>query len=395
MPTTTVELGAFTGFTLDDPVLGLLDTGILDGGIAFTPVSSKVFGVSVSRGKNRDLDRAQAGVASVQLRNEGRDFDPLNTLSPFVDFVVPRRPVRILTDGSAVFRGLIDDWNLSYSPGGEAVASFDASDDFTLFARQVNAGGSVSAEASNVRLENVLDQATVDWPADRRDIQSGDTTLAAGTLDDNVLSYMQDVDGSEQGLLFMSKSGDVAFRPRLVSIAGTAVRFTDDGSGVPFEQVLVTYGSETLANRSTVTSVAGTATASNATSEVVYGITESNFDTLLSSVPQLQSLADYVVARFGEPEYRFENISVNLRALSSGQLADVLGAEIGEQVDVLFTPPGGGSAISQRSLILGISHDVSIDSHVVSFSLQELPFQFFILNDAVFGKLDGEGLLGF
>jgi hypothetical protein len=396
LPTTTVEVGAFTGLTLDDPIKGELDAFPLDGDVTFTELTGKVFSVSVARGKNRDLDRAQAGTLSVQLRNEDRSFDPKNPGGLYVDWVVPRRPVRVLTGGSAVFRGLIDDWNLAYSPGGEAVASLDASDEFALFARQVNAGGSAVAESSDARLDRVLDQSTVNWPSGRRDIEPGNTTLAAGLLEDNVLNYIQQIDESEQGLVFMSKDGDVALRPRLESIAGTAVRFTDDGSGVPYEQILVTYGSETLTNRSTVESVAGTATANNATSQVTFGITERDFDTLLSTQTQLQSLADYVVARYGTPEYRFENITVNLQALGSAQVADVLGAEIGEQVEVVFTPPGGGSAIVQRSLILGIAHDIGVDDHRVSFSLQELPFQFFILDDPEFGILDGtEAVLGF
>ena len=396
LPVTTVEVGAFTGLTLDDPVKGELDAYPLDGDVVFTELTGKVFGVSVARGKNRDLDRSQAGTLSVQLRNEDRSFDPRNPAGAFTDFVVPRRPVRVFTGGSPVFRGLIDDWNLAYSPGGEAVASLDASDEFALFARQVNGGGSVVAQASNVRLEAVLNQTTVNWPADRRDIEPGNTTLAAGFLEDNVLNYIQQIDESEQGLVFMSKTGDVAFRPRLESIAGTAVVFSDDGTGVPYEQVLVTYGSETLTNRSTVSSVAGTATANNATSQVTFGITERDFETLLSTQTQLQSLADYVLARYGTPEYRFENITVNLQALGSAQIADVLGAEIGEQVEVVFTPPGGGSAITQRSLILGISHDIGVDDHRVSFSLQELPFQFFILDDPEFGILDSsDAILGF
>ena len=394
-PDTVVELGRFTGLTLDDPVLGQLDENPLDGGINFTAVTSDVVTVSVSRGKNRDLDRAQAGIAQVQFRNEDRAFDPLNFDSVLREFVVPRLPVRITTDGTPVFRGLIDDWNLIYAPSGRAVASLDASDEFALFARQINAGASAVAERSDLRVERVLDQITVNWPADRRDIQQGDSTLVAQELADNVLNYLQQIDESEQGLLFMTKDGDFAFRPRLVSIAGTAVVLADDGSGVPYEEVLVTYGSETLTNSATVTSPVGTATAEKPSSKQVYGISHRDFDTLLSSQPQLDSLAAYVVDRYGEPEYRFENVTVNLNALTQSQIDDVLGAEIGEQVEVVFTPPGGGTAIQQRSLILGISHDVALSEHLVSFSLEALPFQFFILDDAVFGRLDGEGILGF
>jgi hypothetical protein len=391
-----VELGAFTGFTLNDPVLGLLDTGILDGGIAFVDVTPEVFGVSVNRGRNRDLERTNAGVVSVRFRNESRRFDHTNDASDLRSYVVPRKPVRVLADGTAVFTGLVDDWNFDYSLGGGAVASLSGSDGFSTFARQVNAGGSAVEEGSGARIERVLDQLTVNWPADRRDIDTGNTTLAAGDLTDNALTYLHSVEESEAGLIFMTKDGRFAFRERLFQPVTNAVEFTDSGGGVQYEAIQISYGSELLANRSEVTSVAGTAVADNLTSQVLYGVTEKNLDTLLSSETQLQALADYVVARYGEPEYRIENVTVNLRALSPAQVTEVLGLELGEQADVVFRPGGVGEAIAIRNRVIGISHDVSVDRHTVSFSFEDLPFQFFILDDAVFGKLDNtDGVLGF
>jgi hypothetical protein len=140
VPNTQVFLGSFTGFTLDDPVLGRLDTGILDGSIEFEDVSEGVFAVSCKRGKNRDLDRTTAGQMSVSFRNFTRLFDPTNPDSPFQRFVVPRRPVRVDVDGEAVFQGFVDDWAFDYEPGGDSVTSFSASDGFAIFARNVNGG---------------------------------------------------------------------------------------------------------------------------------------------------------------------------------------------------------------------------------------------------------------
>jgi prophage tail gpP-like protein len=57
--------------------------------------------------------------------------------SVFEAFVEPRNPVRVQADGTPVFTGLIDDWSFSYSPGGDSVASFQASDAFALFARNL------------------------------------------------------------------------------------------------------------------------------------------------------------------------------------------------------------------------------------------------------------------
>jgi hypothetical protein len=391
-----VELGAFTGLTLDDPVLGRLDENPLDGDIDFIDVTPDVFSVSVSRGRNRDLERTNAGVVGVSFRNETRRFDPRNSDSDLLPYVVPRKPVRVLADGTAVFTGLVDDWNFDYSLGGQSVASLSGSDGFSTFARQINAGGSAVEEGSGARINRVLNQITVNWPSDRRDIEDGDTTLEAGPLEDNALTYLNQIEESEQGLIFMTKGGDFGFRSRLFQPTDEATRFTDDGSGVPFTDIQIQFGSELLVNRSTATSGAGEATAENATSIQTFGVTEKDFDTLLSSEAQLQGLVDFVVARFGTPEYRVENVTVNLRSVTSEQRAELLGLELGSEAVVSFTPNGIGDPVSLRYRVIGISHDVGVDQHTMSFSFQELQFQFFVLDDAVFGILDGtEAVLGF
>jgi hypothetical protein len=377
-------------------VLGRLDENPLDGDIDFIDVTPDVFSVSVSRGRNRDLERTNAGVVGVSFRNESRRFDPRNPDSDLVPYVVPRKPVRVLADGTAVFTGLVDDWNFDYSLGGQSVASLSGSDGFSTFARQVNAGGSAVEEGSGARIERVLDQITVNWPADRRDIEDGNTTLEAGPLEDNALTYLNLVEESEQGLIFMTKDGRFAFRERLFQPQTDAVTFTDNGEGVPYEGIEISFGSELLVNRSTATSTAGEATAENATSIVTFGVTEKDFDVLLSSEAQLQALVDYVVARYGNPEYRIENVTVNLRALSPQQREDVLGLELGDQADVVFTPNSVGQQIALRNRVIGIAHDVGVDRHTMSFAFEELPFDFFILDDAVVGKLDNtDGVLGF
>jgi hypothetical protein len=389
----TVELGAFNGFTLDDPVLGLLDTGVLDGGIDFEDVTQFVTTVSVSRGKARDLDQVSAGQLSVQFRNEGRDFDP-STTGPLTTYVVPRKPVRVKSEGTPVFTGFVDDWNFNYSMGGLAVASIEASDGFNLLARQENAGGSAVAESSGARIGRVLDQITVQWPTGQRAIETGQTTLEAGVLEGNALQYLQKVAVSESSLMFISKSGDFTFLERLIQDA-SEVKFTDAGTGIPYEDVAVSYGTEELANRAVVTSGAGTAIATDATSQVIYGITERDVDTFLSTETQLQGLADYIVLRYGVPEYRIERVTVNLNRLSPAQVTEVLALELGSIADVEFQPPGGGAPVALRNRVIGIAHDVGLSEHLISFNFEGLPFDFFVLDDALFGKLDGEGILGF
>jgi hypothetical protein len=395
VPDVTVDLGRFTGFILDSAEQGVLDTDVLDGDVDFTTISQGVVSVSTSRGRNRDLERTNAGSLSVSLRNQDRFFDPQGG-GVFAPFVEPRNPVRVRADGTAVFTGLIDDWAFTYSPGGDSVASFQASDAFALFARNLNAGGSAPSELTGARLNRVLDQARVNWPALDRDIDTGNSTLEAGVVDDNTLNYLTSViEGSEQGLVFMSKDGRVAFRQRLTTPVNSSVQFRDDGLGVPYEDVKISFGTDLMVNQAIVTSPGGTAISEDTSSQVRYGIIERTLDTQLSTLAQAESIADFLIQRYANPEYRVESVTVNLRTLTSEQVADVLALELGDQARLVFTPNATGSAINVVNRVIGVSHDVGVLEHRVTFNLEVLPFTFFILDDAVFGILDGEGVLGF
>lgn len=392
---TNIEIGAFDGFTLDDPILGLLDSGVLDGGISYVDITESVIDYSVARGRSRDLERTNAGKLNVQLRNEDRRFDPLNTASPLNAYTVPRKPVRVSLDGIRAFTGVIDDWNYSYSMGGLSTAQIDSSDAFALFAREQNTGVAAVEELSGARIEAVLDQVTISWPVLERDIQTGNSTMAAGNLEGNTLTYLQQVEESEAGLIYMTKEGKFGFKQRLFQPVTNALTFTDDDTGIQYDSIEIVYGTELLANRAVVTSTAGTVTSANAQSEVLYGTSEKVVDSLLA-LTSLQSLADFIVARYGTPEYRMERIRVNMRRITTAQRIAMLALELGDQADLQFTPNGIGAPISIRNRIIGISHEVAPESHFMSLSFEALPFDFFILDDAVFGKLDDDaGVLGF
>ena len=213
-------------------------------------------------------------------------------------------------------------------------------------------------------------------------------------VDGNALTYLQGVEESEAGLIFMGKGGEFAFRDRLVSPQDGALTFSDEGSGIIFEAVATTYGAELLANDVVVSSSEGTVTASNVGSQTVYGVVSRSVETFLAS-GSLQALADYIAVRYGEPEFRVETVTVNLRAITDVQRADVLGLELGDQAKLVYTPNGVGDRIALRNRIIGISHQVGIDSHRVTFAFEELQFNFFILDDDPAGRLDADGVLGF
>ena len=394
----TVELGLSAAFTLDDPVAGVLDnTDFVLGGVSFEDVTSRVRSLSISRGKNRDLDRFNSGSLSVEFNNTDRAFDPLYTASPFAGNIVPRRDVRVLADGTAQYVGKVTDWNLGYDPSGQSIAELQASDAFTFLAQQLVTPGTATEQASGARVEAVLDMESVEWPSADRVIDTGASTLGADEFSGNALQYLQKVELSEGGLLFIDKEGRVAFKDRLSTPTTDSVTVFSDvaGSGIPFAPALVEYGSEQLFNQVTVTSGFGTATSNNLLSQTRYGILERNVNTLLSSQTQVETYADFLVGRYAEPEYRFARLAVDMDNLTPAQKAQMFGLDMGSVIQINFTPNGLGDPIQRYGLVIFLGHSVSPDEHIMNVGVGSLQTSLFVLDDAEFGKLSGAGVLAF
>ena len=398
----TVELGLSKAFTLDDAVAGVIgSTEFTIGGISFTDITSRVTGLSLSRGKNRDLDRFNAGTLSLTLNNEDRAFDPLYTSSPFYGDIVPRRDVRVLANGTAVqYVGKILDWNFDFEPNGRQSASLEAADGFTFLAQQELTPGTAVAQLTGARVEAVLSQPSVDWPVADRVIDAGNSDLGTDVFEGNVLSYLQKVEQSEGGLLFIDKSGRVAFVDRLTTpTLDNVTVFSDDGTGIPFAPAALDYGTEQLYNSITVTSPGSTAVASGALSQTRYGIAELTVDTLIDDVDEVQGLADLLLSRFSEPQLRFQAIRVDIDKISALQRAEVFALEIGDVAQVKLTPgnPPVGAKVERYGQVIQISHDVSPGSHQVTFGLGSLQTSLFVIGDPEFGTIGvgAPGVLGF
>lgn len=390
----TVEIGTIRGFVLDDPVAGVLDnTEYRLGGLNFIDVSERVNTLSIRRGKNRDLDRYNAGVVNVGLINNDRYFDPVYGTA--VD-LIPRVPVKVTIDGESQFYGLVSDWNYDYAPGEDSVATVMGVDELTKFATQtLLSSGTAVVEKSGERVANVLDMFTVNWPANRRNIDTGVSDVEATVYESqNALEYLQTVERSENGQLFIGKGGDLFFRSRSDSAPSSTdlVKFADDGTGVPVRQFLVDYGSELMLNDVSVSNSSGTATAVNELSKVTYGVISDSIDTVLND--NLDGLANYIVAKYGQPEYRFNGVVVNLDSLDTADRASVLGIELGQVVQIVFTPNNIGTPIDKYGQVISIEHSKDVSQHNIQFGLAAADFASLVLDDTIFGKLD-TNTLGF
>jgi hypothetical protein len=402
-PTTEVfiafDLSALGGpfFTLDDNVRGVLDGTLFPlAGDVFIDVTEKVKSVSVSRGKSRELERFTAGNAAVLFDNIDRTFDPFFNGSPYVNQIVPKKQIKITSNGEDIFQGAIQDWNFTYSVSGQSEALIECADGFNFFSNSFITAHSAVPQTAGERINAILSRPEIAWPFADRDIDSGTVNLQGDEIDENTntLSYLQQVELSEAGKLFMSKSNRLTFRDAVTipDIFGVLV-FSDDSDpdNVPYNDIEVIYGIEQLYNRVSVTNENGSPQiVDNLRSQGLYGVSMLVIEkALLQDDAAALDLAKYYLGIYQNPELRVNSVTVQLEALTTEQQNKILNLEINDVIQVLFTPNNIGNPIDRFGIIIGLEHDIRIDSHAIKILLQTAENLPLILDHPIYGRLGG------
>ena len=394
--------GFGTPFMLDDAFYGVLDTagrGTL-GGITFVDLTSLVENVSITRGRSRQLDQFNAGTAVIAFDNASQVLNPSNTASPYYPFVLPRCPVQIFANGIPIYTGVITDWNLDYDISNQDMMYASCSDNFTVLANQSLNAFTPSAQATGARINTVLDLAEINYQGARA-IDAGSSTLGAFAVsqDTNCLNYLQLINTSEQGYLFMSANGTLTFKGRssvLNPVAGAT--FNTDGTGIRYQSLINQFGDELLYNYITTKSDAGAIqTTSNAASIALYQAQQYSLTNLLNSTTtEVAGLGNYLLGKYQNPVLRFTGLSTEMSALSATDQNIVLNLDMTSIATVVKNFVVGTPATETQTLIVsGIAHNITPGSHIVSYTFESTDGnQYLTLDDAIFGTLDNN-LLSF
>jgi len=386
-------------FQLNDAVYGLLNTGTL-GGLAYADLTSLVLSVNIKRGRNRQLDQFNAGTAQVVFNNNSRILDPLNTASIYYPFVLPRSPIIIYANGTPIYTGFVEDWDLDYQNANQGRMFARCVDTFGTLANQQLNAFTPSAQTSGLRIDAVLNQPEVGYQG-ARSIGTGSSTLGAYAVsqDTNVLNYLQQVNTSEQGYLYTSADGTFTFKGRssvLNPVAGAS--FTTNGTGIPYMSLVNQYGSELLYNYIVTQSPAGAAqTSSDSASISLYQAQNYNLLNLLNSTTtEVAGLGAYLLGKYRNPVVRFTGVSCELAALTAAQWATIFAIDLTSIVTVQKDYSTGTPTTESQTLITsGIEHRIVPGSHIVSYTFESTDGnQYLTLDDAIFGTLDNN-LLSF
>ena len=390
---------------------------LIDRGTGFEDVSRTVVSASVTRGRTDETEPFQTGRASITLRNRDGSYDPS------IDGFTLRDPVRIYVGGGVygtwaeqtgtwadlnpsitwlgpqVFAGFVEDVELDYDYSGDAAVQISAVDGLALLANQQIVDEAVGLEQSGERIEAVLANDGVSWPSATA-IDTGISELAAGTATGNALTYMRQVEESEQGYLYVSRDGTLTFRSRdtVLNEPLGASQFADDGTGIPYESISRFSGARSLFNRVTGQLEDGTSrTENDLASQSEFSIRTLDLGTVLLDAPTLlQDFVEYLLVRFASPVTSVQEVTVILDRLSSAESAQVAALDVVDSVDIRFTPPGA-SQLETRGLVQGIQHSVTVGAPwrtTLVFERRDTR-SFLTLDSATAGTLDDDNRLAF
>jgi hypothetical protein len=191
----------------------------------------------------------------------------------------------------------------------------------------------------------------------------------------------------------------------LTSVAGTVaaqgiINFADNnsqtpflGNGIPFTDLQVVYASEQLYNEVQVVGVNATAVTEDTTSQGLYGLrVYSQTDNLTTSTTKPAEIASAFLGEFRLPEFRAEQMTVALEALTGTQQNNVLGIELRDIVRVAFKPSNSGSIVDKYYQVLGMSSNSDVERDAITFNLASLDNLPFRLDSTYLGVLDTDTL---
>jgi len=317
-----------------------------------------VVSLSVRRGRQDVLEPARSGQASVTLRNLDGELDPLNTASSLYPGVEPARTLNIYADSIQVFAGIVDDIALGFTAGGDATVQIIASDGLSRLslAEFPPDGLVVSEQNSGARISAVLASDTDFW-TDGTDIATGDSDLAAGTATGNVVQYLNTVARSESGAFFVGRDGDLVFRNRLFAVTASTITLSDDGADIDYERLIRQTSGESLR-----TVAFGTRNNVRRERSSTLGLLRFGFrgldlgELLLTSNDAVDDRLDFELSLRSQPNPTVQQVAVSqLRQTNT----DVIGLELGDPIEVEFTPPGM-SQITETGVVLNLRHDFTI-----------------------------------
>ena len=392
-------------FTLDDPINGVLGTGVLSD--STTPalianLTSSTRRISIRRGRNVARDIYEAGTCIVRVYDPDSYFNPQNISSPYYGKLEPLRKLRISATVSGttyyLFSGYTTAYTYSYDQAENmAYVDISASDAFRLFnlASVMNVTGQAAGQDTGTRINKILD--TVSFPNGMRSIETGNSlTVADPATLRTSLSALQNCEFSEQGAFYITPEGNAIFKNRntVISSAGdTPIEFNQT-TGIPYKNLKFAFDDKLIINTATMTRVGGTAqTALDSDSIATYFPHSISVpDLVIDTDANAMNIAKIYVATRSSTTIRIDEMTLDL--LDPAVPTDtILAFDYYDNVLITNLQPDG-STITKNLQVQGVAHDITPNSWSTVLTTLEPTCDGFIVGDSTYGVL-GDDILSY
>lgn len=385
-----IVLGDANNGILGDNILGTQTTIVAD-------VSDQVQRISIRRGRDRVFDNFIAGTSTVQFLDMTGDWNPNNVNGAYYGRILPMRQIKIQTTYDSVaydlHTGFITSWDWAWADqaAGYAIVTIQSVDAFRLLqlSQITSVAGAKNKDLPGERIGLILDE--IDWPADLRDLDVGDTELQNDHGEARTaLAAIQTIEQSDLGAFFVDAAGVLTYLDRIELSAlasSTAVRFADDGTGIPYQDLDLNLDDTQLANSVTFTPYGGSPqTAQDVASIDEYFVRSYSRTGLMMETNALAlARAQTFLNRSKTTNLRVDSITLDLSS-DTERVEPALSLEIADPI-VIKRTMANSTDITVRVVVNGVNHDITPDRWTTTFTTGAPLSTAFVLGSINFGIL--------
>ena len=336
----------------------------------WTDVSADLIEVTITRGRQRELDRCDTGVASVRFENASWQYLPGYTSARYSPYVLPGRRIQITCTVAgtlySLFDGYIERWEVDWSQPDMSTVVVGASDALALF-QKAQLVGAFPQQTTSARIAAILN--TLGWPTSRTIIRYGGLVCPAKTwvTTDNMGagSALSQTADTEPGTFFCDGSGTATFYPAFVGGAmPAALGDRPDLGEIDIGQATLALSLDAVANvihgqRDGAPQSAGV-TVTSSSSKAEFQTLQSTKQTFNVNDTGLMETLNAFLAHYQYPTQLFDPVVLEPVGDLNSAFAFCCLAEIGKSVQFNRTPsPATGlPRFQQQCVINWLQHDL-------------------------------------
>ena len=387
-------------------------------GTDWVDISNRTTRARIGYGRKRTIGQFSAGSCQVIIDNRDNYLTPGHSDSTYGNTQLINRQIKVsarVTGGSDsyntyLWRGFISD--VDYQAGqGFSTVTIRSIDGFSKLAKASIFNQSFAQAYTGVRIAQILDLATVDYPdgtspKDRAiDLGGIQAVATSDNVTDTALNYCQDLARTENGRFVVNHAGTPSATNKggILSFyevnSGTTTSITVSDAvtlpsgAVEAKDLKLEWGSEQLYNSFEFTAADDSVqTGKDTASVTAYGERVIK-RTTLSDATATDEAGDYFIYLNSEPALRASSITIDIDSADTAGAEKALHLQVMSAISLSYLPPGSSATLEGDYIVEGVNLDITVRDMATNsarikgtYSTSAADAGYWTLDDAVLGS---------